>query len=1135
LLYEGTGGESIDDSVGHWRSDASILWVNREAWLNRHECEKQAESADFWILSDCNDFNGKALGECADLPNHTNVLRRALMLYRCPPQIGMLLGIALLLAAGCNLVGPNRRFDAELEHYKEVARTVESADAITPPSAQDFTTAPHTIRQNAIPTGWQDLTVEEAIHLALANSSVLRDLGGTVLRYPETTRTILGPAVAASDPRFGMEAALSEFDAQLATSVVAEKNDRQVNNFIASGGTRFFQQDLVNFQSEISKLTASGTQFSLRGLSTYDLNNASFNKFPSVWDSQIEAEFRQPMLQGAGTRFNRLAGPRAVPGFYNGVLIARVNTDISAAEFEVAIRDLVSNVENAYWDLYFAFRDLDAKIQARNTSLEVWKSIAVLRLAEQAGGKPEREAQAREQYFRYEEEVQNALAGKLQDATTNNNGSSGGSFRGTGGVLVCERRLRLAMGLPINEDRMLRPIDDPTMANISFEWLGASGDAVVRRPELARQRLIVKRREMEYVASRNFLLPRLDVVGRYRWRGLGKGLFGDVDLPPADPDQSFENSSMANLFGGDFQEWQLGGEVSLPIGHRRAYAGVRNAQLNLARDKAILEEQERQIIHDLSNALADLDRAYAVMQSSYNRRVAAQQNVELIRAAMAERPDVNPEQLLEAARRLSEADVQYQKALVEHMLAIKNVHFEKGTLLDYGKVQLAEQLGSAPAPPPAPVPVPLPADPLPQPVIPQPSAASEPTPAAPPAGIPPAVAPPAAPPGAPPVESTLPPPTLPPAGVQTLPNVPTPAAPPTTLPAPREPAPQTAEPRLAPPVSPPAAPPPPAPQPELFPQAAAWPPADVRQQVVPVAPPVVAPPPAAVAPAPQVVATPQMAPAPQVAAAPQIAPAPQVVAAPQAAAPPVQAAAPAAVNRPEFAPPPLPLEWSANAASAPPEGSSRRAVVPAMVESPAANTYALPSATPHPSAAPSPPAGNFANPAVSAAVSQTPQFDNRPEFASPPLPAELFLPPPLPAELFAPSATNAAPPATRYVREPRSGANQPATPAAAADFRAGQFTTVVPSNPQPAGPAAGTAWPTDVRTANPRLESSATELIERSMFYRDPLPNSEHPTIAPATLVVPSAWQNQTSLPAPTAAQIQRLPPIDDQAVHATR
>ena len=43
---------------------------------------------------------------------------------------------------------------------------------------------------------------------------------------------------------------------------------------------------------------------------------------------------------------------------------------------------------------------------------------------DQAGGQIEREVQAREQYFRYEEDLQNALAGTLQSATTNNNGAS---------------------------------------------------------------------------------------------------------------------------------------------------------------------------------------------------------------------------------------------------------------------------------------------------------------------------------------------------------------------------------------------------------------------------------------------------------------------------------------------------------------------------------------------------------------------------------------------------------------------------------------------------------------------------------------------------------------------------------------
>src|SRR5205085_12373890 len=147
-------------------------------------------------------------------------------------------------------------------------------------------------------------------------------------------------------------------------------------------------------------------------------------------------------------------------------------------------------------DLYFAFRDLDAKIQLRNASLEAWKRLKVLVESDQAGGQIEREVQAREQYFRYEEDVQNALAGTLQQATTNNNGASGGSFRGLGGVLVCERRLRLAIGLPITDARLIRPADEPTLAKVSFDWPVVSDDAIARRPELLKQRLLVKRREM---------------------------------------------------------------------------------------------------------------------------------------------------------------------------------------------------------------------------------------------------------------------------------------------------------------------------------------------------------------------------------------------------------------------------------------------------------------------------------------------------------------------------------------------------------------------------------------------------------------------------------------------------------------
>ena len=48
--------------------------------------------------------------------------------------------------------------------------------------------------------------------------------------------------------------------------------------------------------------------------------------------------------------------------------------------------------------------------------------------------------------------------------------------------------------------------------------------------------------------------------------------------------------------------------------------------------------------------------------------------------------------LLETHRRLLDARVRYHQTRIEYALAIRNVHFEKGTLLDYCKVSLNESL-----------------------------------------------------------------------------------------------------------------------------------------------------------------------------------------------------------------------------------------------------------------------------------------------------------------------------------------------------------------------------------------------------------------------------------------------------------
>ena len=529
------------------------------------------------------------------------------------------------------------------------------------------------------------MRLEEVVQTALKNSRILRDLGGQVLKAPSLARSIHDPSITETDARFGVEATLSAFDAQLTSNGYFQKNNRALNNVFFGGGTRLLQQDANIYQTALTKKTAIGSTVSLTSNTAYDSNNAPGNEFFSSWNQNIEAQVRQPLLQGGGIDYNRIIGPLGIAGLPSGVLLARINTDASLADFEVGVRNFVSDVENAYWDLYYAYRDLDAKMAARDAALETWRRVEALHAQGRRGGEAQQEAQAREQHFRLQEEVQNALTGRQIEGTRTSSGSSGGTFRGTGGVHVCERRLRLMMGLPISDGKLIRPADEPMMAKAAFEWEVILAEALTRRPELRKQKWVVKNREMYLLGTQNFLLPQLDAIGLYRMRGFGKDLFDN----PEDRVSGIFSSAWANLASAKFQEWQLGFEFSMPLGFRKGHVAVRNAELQVARERAILNEQERQIVVDLSNAVAEMDRAHEVLKTNDNRRVAAKQQLAAIRAIDEQTPQMLYIEL-DAQRRLADAEANYYRSLVEYEIAIKNVHYEKGSILEYNGIFLSE-------------------------------------------------------------------------------------------------------------------------------------------------------------------------------------------------------------------------------------------------------------------------------------------------------------------------------------------------------------------------------------------------------------------------------------------------------------
>ncbi|MCU0878003.1 MAG: hypothetical protein MUF06_09485 [Pirellulaceae bacterium] len=126
------------------------------------------------------------------------------------PSVCLLIAGLSLCLASCRL--GDSRHDDDLGYFRDKLTSIEYPDLETPAAIESLETpAPYTLSSNH-PQDYRPLSLQEAVQTALANSVVLRDVGGLVMNAPDALRTRLGPALAETDPRFGPEAALSEFD-----------------------------------------------------------------------------------------------------------------------------------------------------------------------------------------------------------------------------------------------------------------------------------------------------------------------------------------------------------------------------------------------------------------------------------------------------------------------------------------------------------------------------------------------------------------------------------------------------------------------------------------------------------------------------------------------------------------------------------------------------------------------------------------------------------------------------------------------------------------------------------------------------------------------------------------------------------
>lgn len=591
--------------------------------------------------------------------------------------------LAAMLGQGCAAPGARLQYligeEKSLQHYRDYATAIEF-----PVEAEPNETDPNLFRTPRTLNSLDDVEqrfvrLDECVRLALANSSIIIDdqsfgsPGNPLLANPSRVASVYDTAIQETSFLFGnrgTEAALSDFDAIFTNSMQWGKSEDVQNtaNVGLNQGDVLVDQT-AQWQSRLEKsLSNSGTVALQHEWNYSDANTTRL--FPSAFTGSVSAEYRQPLLAGSGTEFTRTAGPlaqgvRGVSGVSQGVLISRINTDISLVDFEQSVTTLVRDVEKIYWDLYLALQLYHSEVQTFKDIVDFQQKL-----------ESRRDTDASDAYYQainrlYEADAR--MKGSLVD------------------VQIAEQRLRRLLGLPLEDGQFLTPIDRPTEAKLIPDWEASLVESLAHRVELRRQKWEIRSLELQLAAAKNLARPRLDFVSNYRVNGFGDSLFGEND-DDGQTDVGYA-SAYESLTQGNNTGWGLGLQLSMPVGLRLARAQVRNYELRLRKARQALQRQESEIGGELLLAIREMERWYELAESGAKRAENGSIFANTTRARVDREKMRDPIALgrvLEAKITSRDADQSYLRSVIEYNKAITDLNYRKGTLLVNNSILMSE-------------------------------------------------------------------------------------------------------------------------------------------------------------------------------------------------------------------------------------------------------------------------------------------------------------------------------------------------------------------------------------------------------------------------------------------------------------
>jgi outer membrane protein len=358
----------------------------------------------------------------------------------------------------------------------------------------------------------------------------------------------------------------------------------------------------VSSSASLTQLLPNGATLAFNTASGFEQTNNFLTLISPAWTTLVGVEARLPVMQN-----------RAIDPARRAIRVAQVGKERSALSLRRTLLETVNAVEQAYWTLVAAQRDVEIKQQS-------------VTLAEQQ----QSDVQARI-------DAKTTPESDIAQPTAEIGRRRGDLYASEEARARAERALKLLMLENESDplwDTEVRAVDAPDITpnagQTTAELQAALKDAAEYRPELADVAARLKLQDIEIEAANDRLKPQLDLVASYTARGLS-GSEHDARVPiqgiPVVFNDEFDGgplTSLHNLARMRFPDASVGVQVSIPIGNRAAKADVAVAQSARRQTLSLRDKEAQRIAVEVRNAVTALQTASQRLEAARVSREAAE-------------------------------------------------------------------------------------------------------------------------------------------------------------------------------------------------------------------------------------------------------------------------------------------------------------------------------------------------------------------------------------------------------------------------------------------------------------------------------------------------------------------------------